>query len=98
MCGFVVTNGLWLDLANGMIDVFEYKKYAGTDKDLRVFLISGSKDPVGQNGKGVSSLYKFLKDIFPNTSMEIIKNARHEVFSEKNKKDNYQKLIRFISS
>ena len=30
--------------------------------------------------------------------MEIIKNARHEVFSEKNKKDNYQKLIRFISS
>ena len=98
MCGFVVTNGLWLDLANGMIDVFEYKKYAGTDKDLRVFLISGSKDPVGQNGKGVSSLYKFLKDIFPNTSMEIIKNARHEVFSEKNKKDNYQKLIKFISS
>ncbi|MAZ50253.1 MAG: transporter, partial [Flavobacteriaceae bacterium] len=98
MCGFVVTNGLWLDLANGMIDVFEHKKYAGTDKGLRVFLISGSKDPVGQNGKGVSSLYKFLKDIFPNTSMDIIKNARHEVFSEKNKKDNYQKLIRFISS
>ena len=98
MCGFVVTNGLWLDLANGMIDVFEHKKYAGTDKGLRVFLISGSKDPVGQNGKGVSSLYKFLKDIFPNTSIDIIKNARHEVFSEKNKKDNYQKLIRFISS
>ena len=34
MCGFVVTNGLWLDLANGMIDVFEHKKYAGTDKGL----------------------------------------------------------------
>ena len=97
MCGFVVTNGLWLDLANGMMDVFNSEKYSKVDKDLRVFLISGSKDPVGQNGRGVSSLHKFLKNIFPNSSLDIVENARHEVFSEINKKDNYLKLMRFIS-
>jgi len=97
MCGFVVTNGLWLDLANGMMDVFNSEKYSKVDRDLRVFLISGSKDPVGQNGRGVSSLHKFLKNIFPNSSLDIVENARHEVFSEINKKDNYLKLMRFIS-
>ena len=97
LCGFMVTNGLWNDLANGMGLVFDKKNYIDTDKSIPILIISGSNDPVGENGKGVKRLYMFLKNIFNNISIEIIKDARHEVFSEVNKEDNYIVLRDFLN-
>ena len=97
LCGFMVTNGLWNDLANGMGLVFDKKNYIDTDKSIPILIISGSNDPVGENGKGVKRLYIFLKNIFKNISIEIIKDARHEVFSEVNKEDNYIVLRDFLN-
>ena len=97
LCGFMVTNGLWNDLANGMGLVFDKKNYIDTDKSIPILIISGSNDPVGENGKGVKRLYMFLKNIFNNISIEIIKDARHEVFSEVNKEDNYIVLKDFLN-
>tara|TARA_B100001250_G_C19648004_1_gene721288 strand:- start:12 stop:908 length:897 start_codon:yes stop_codon:yes gene_type:complete len=97
LCGFMVTNSLWNDLANGMGLVFDKKNYTHTDKSIPILIISGSNDPVGENGKGVKRLYIFLKNIFKNISIEIIKDARHEVFSEVNKEDNYIVLKDFLN-
>jgi alpha-beta hydrolase superfamily lysophospholipase len=54
-------------------------------------------DPVGRNGKGVRSLFTYLKSIFPDTNYELVENARHEVFSEKNKELSYGILKTFIT-
>ena len=98
LCGFMVTNKLWHDLANGMKSVFNKNNYENSCKQTPIFIISGDKDPVGENGKGVKRLYSFLLDLFPNSSMSLIKDARHEVFSEINKELSYQEVKHFIES
>ena len=64
LCGFKVTNLLWSDLANGLTATFNKNLYAKSKKDTPIFIISGDKDPVGENGKGVKRLYEFLVKIF----------------------------------
>ena len=98
LCGFPVTNGSWNDLASGLLEVFDAKKYQKSNNSTPIFVISGSEDPVGENGKGVSRLYNYLSKIYPNTIIEIVKNARHEVFSETTKENSYNNLIKFIDS
>lgn len=96
LCGYIVTNGLWQDLANGMSNVFQQEGYKDADKSMPIFIISGSDDPVGENGNGVKRLHNYLKNIFTNVSISIIPNARHEVFSEIDKDKNYRLLKMFI--
>ena len=98
LCGFPVTNGLWDDLANGILKVFNNNNYSLSDNSIPIFIISGSKDPVGENGKGVIRLNNFLSNIFSNVSIKIVDNARHEVFSETTKENSYNTLIKFIES
>jgi len=96
LCGYIVTNGLWHDLVNGISNVFQQDGYKNVDISMPIFIISGSNDPVGENGKGVKRLYEYLKNIFTNVSIAIIPNARHEVFSEIDKEKNYKLLKIFI--
>ena len=91
-----MTNGLWHDLVNGISNVFQQDGYKNVDISMPIFIISGSNDPVGENGKGVKRLYEYLKNIFTNVSIAIIPNARHEVFSEIDKEKNYKLLKIFI--
>jgi len=98
LCGFPVTNGLWHDLANGILKVFNINNYSSSQNSIPIFIISGSKDPVGENGKGVMRLYKFLSNIFTSVSIKIIDEARHEVFSETTKENSYNMLIKFIEN
>ena len=89
LCGYPVTIGLWDDLSKGMLSVFDNTKYKAIDKSLPVYIISGSKDPVGGNGLGVKKLFDFLNQIFDSVHLDLIKNARHEVFSEIDKEQTY---------
>jgi len=98
LCGFPVTNGLWHDLANGILKVFNINNYSSSENSIPIFIISGSKDPVGENGKGVIRLNNFLSNIFSNVSIKIVDEARHEVFSETTKENSYNTLIKFIET
>ena len=98
LCGFPVTNGLWHDLANGILKVFNKNNYSLSDNSIPIFIISGSKDPVGENGKGVIRLNNFLSNIFSDVSIKIVDEARHEVFSETTKENSYNTLIKFIET
>lgn len=95
LCGYPVTNGLWNDLLSGFLRVFDKRNYK-ISKNIPILIISGSHDPVGDNTKGTKKLYKFLSTIFDDIEIELINNARHEVFNEINKENNYNKLLNFI--
>ena len=97
-CGFLVTNSLWYQLSNQMLKVFDINNYLNSNIDLPIYLISGDQDPVGINGKGVISLYKFLLKKFHKTSINLVSSSRHEVFNEINKKESFNDLIKFIDS
>ena len=57
-----------------------------------ILFISGSRDPVGHNGKGVKKVYETYASMGykNNISMKLVPNARHEVLNEINKEEVYQ--------
>ena len=59
-CGFPLTSRGWLDLLDGRAaqsTVEFFKRYPG---DLRIHIIAGTADPVGEQTKGVRRLLKVL--------------------------------------
>lgn len=95
-CGFPVTSGLWLDLCKGMLMIFKRNYYLSANYDIPVLIISGDSDAASSNGKLAKKLYKFLSKIFTNVTINIVKNSRHEVFTEVNKLSSYNYLIKYI--
>jgi len=95
-CGFPVTSGLWLDLCKGMLMIFKKNYYLSANSDIPVLIISGDSDAASSDGKLAEKLYKFLSKIFRNVTFHIVKNSRHEVFTEVNKISSYNYLIKYI--
>ena len=60
--------------------------------------MTGESDQATQNSKLTLHLYNFLTSIFNNVSFKVIKNARHEIFSELNKNYSYNNLLLFLSN
>jgi alpha-beta hydrolase superfamily lysophospholipase len=95
-CGFIVTSSLWLDLCNGLMMIFNRSYYSDLNKDIPILIISGEYDAASNNSKLAKKLQDFLISIFANVSFKIIKDCRHEVFTEVNKLSSYNYLIKYI--
>ena len=96
LCGFIVTSSLWLDLCNGLMMIFKKGYYSHLNKGLPILVMSGEYDAASSNSKLSQKLYKFLLTIFNNVTLNIVKGARHEVFSEVNKLSSYNYMIKYI--
>ena len=96
LCGFIVTSSLWLDLCKGLIMIFKKDYYSHLNKYLPILIISGEYDAASSNSKLSRQLYKFLSTIFNRVTLKIVKDARHEVFTEVNKLSSYNYMINFI--
>lgn len=96
-CGFVVTISLWKDLVQGLKQIFLKDSYKNVNTNLPIYVISGDRDPVGANGKLSKNLFIFLSSIFKHVYFDLISNARHEVFNEKNKEANFCKVLNFMN-
>lgn len=66
-------------------------------KELPTFLVSGSKDPVGDCGKGVLKVYNKLRLFDCDVSMKIYSGARHELINELNKEEVFEDLLAFLN-
>jgi alpha-beta hydrolase superfamily lysophospholipase len=95
-CGFIVTSSLWLDLCNGLMMIFNKRYYSELNKDIPILIISGEYDVASNNSKLAKKLKDFLMSIFSNVSFKIVKDCRHEVYTEVNKLSSYNYLINYI--
>ena len=96
LCGFIASNGVWLDMVNSFKTIFNKKMYPSSNLNIPILIISGDEDPVGENGKGVARLYKFLKNIFYNVEYILLKNERHEILSGISKQLSYNSIKEFL--
>jgi alpha-beta hydrolase superfamily lysophospholipase len=81
LCGFECTTGLWHDFIQGMLAI-EPSRWR---KDLPVHLFSGSDDPVGEMGKGVSRHVQNIRNAgIRETSLRLFEGGRHEMLNENN--------------
>lgn len=82
-CGFLFTAYGYRDMFSLLSRVSSKKWAEEYSKNLPVLLISGSKDPVGANGKGVEQVFNMLKDAGKNNvTMHLYEDARHEILNE----------------
>lgn len=72
-----------------------FEKYP---KELPTYLISGSKDPVGDCGKGVLKVYNRLRLYDCDVELKLYNGARHEVINELNNEEVYADVADFIES
>jgi alpha-beta hydrolase superfamily lysophospholipase len=86
LCGFSCTTQLWLALAFGLLQISNPRLLARIPKTLPIYLLHGSRDPVGENGKGVLRLYRRLHDArISKVEMKTYPQARHEILNEINR-------------
>ncbi len=96
LCGFMVTNSLWLDLANGIERIYSTKAMQAISDELPILLLAGANDPVGNNGKGPTQIYKMLHKLEKNVELKLFEDMRHEALNELNNSKVYDHIYTYI--
>ncbi len=97
LCGFVFTAEGFFDLLFGIREISS-SFWAANVPDIPIYLFSGEKDPVGNSGKGVRQVAKWLEDTGHTVAMKLYSEGRHEMLNEINRTEVYQDVLRFLSS
>lgn len=83
LSGFVPTAGLFTDMMEGLAYISRRANMERMNKALPVLFISGDKDPVGENGKGVLKAYTyFLNAGMTDVTLKLYHDCRHEILNE----------------
>ena len=97
LCGFGPTNGFCLEFLKGMNRLYKKKFLKKIRKDLDIFIISGSDDPVTNYGKSTSQLKKMYKGLgVQNVYKKVYKGLRHEILNEDEKLTVYKDVVAFF--
>jgi alpha-beta hydrolase superfamily lysophospholipase len=96
LCGFMVTNSLWLDLAIGMESIYATKAIQAISNELPILLLAGANDPVGNNGKGPTQICKLLHKLEKNVELKLFEDMRHEALNELNNSKVYDHIYTYI--
>ncbi|MDN7241210.1 alpha/beta hydrolase [Planococcus sp. N028] len=97
-CGFPSTNQFYVDLFTGLGMIHKSAEVDKIRKDLPVLLISGAKDPVGGNGKGIfSSARQYTKAGLKDVTVFLAEEGRHELLNERDKHLHYQTIVGWLN-
>jgi len=96
--------GYLFDL-NGMLSLFNLNRvansdntYMKTDNELKILIISGAMDPVGNFGKGVKEVHDNYKKFgSTNSVIKLYNSSRHELLNEYNKESVYEDIVNFMN-
>lgn len=97
-CDFIFTVNGFENLAKMLYYISDPRWFSSVRKDLPIFIIAGSDDPVGNYGKGVRAVYDKLKAQDCNVELMIYEGARHEPLNEINKDEVMADILNYIRS
>ena len=97
LCGFVFTSNAFFDLFTGLQEVSNLN-WAKRVPNRPIFLMSGSNDPVGNMGKGVKQVEKWLLKSNHTVSTKLYPEGRHEMLNETNRDEVYHDVLLFIET
>ncbi|MFP5383832.1 MAG: alpha/beta fold hydrolase, partial [Gammaproteobacteria bacterium] len=86
LCGFRVSNQLWIDLLGGLVGITDTQSLARIPPALPVYIFGGDQDPVGKHGKGLPKLAAKLREAgLENVTLKLYEGGRHEMLNETNR-------------
>lgn len=96
-CGGVFTAGFYCDLADGLADICAKDSIAHIPKNLPVFIISGTNDPMSHMGRDTVRLAEMLMSAgLKDVSHHLYEGGRHELLNETNKAEVYRDIFNWI--
>nr|WP_289848972.1 alpha/beta hydrolase [Paraglaciecola arctica] len=99
LCGFECSVASWQGMLDALTTLATDQTLKKWDKTKPIYVISGTKDPVGENGKGVKRLLKaYEKNGLRNVTQQFYPDARHELFNEINRDDITHDFIKWLKS
>jgi alpha-beta hydrolase superfamily lysophospholipase len=97
LCNFAITAQAWMDFLDGKAAVAGPAEIARIPKALPLFLVAGTRDPVGENGKGVERLLRsYAAAGLTRVSHRLYDGARHELVNETNREEVTRDVIVWI--
>ncbi len=97
LCGYGPTNGFCLEFVKGMSRLHKKKFLMKIRKDLGIFIISGSDDPVTNYSKDVYKLRDmYVKLGVKNVQTKVYEELRHEILNEDSKEEVYKDIVKFF--
>lgn len=97
-CGSVFSAGFFLDMLKGIKRIHNKKVIKLIPVELPMFFISGEKDPVGNNTRGVKKVIDmYVRSGMKNVDFKFYPNARHEILNEVNRNEIYLDIYNWTS-
>lgn len=96
-CTFKFTLSAMIDLMELLSNSNRKKWFVNFKKDLPTLIISGEDDPVGDYGKGVTLVYRKLKEQNANVNIKLYKNCRHEIHNDSCKDEMFADILEFLN-
>lgn len=99
LCGVDFTNNGYEILFSIIKQACAQKTISAVPKDLPVYFVAGSDDPVGDYGKGVQKAYrKFGKAGVKEVKITLYEHARHEILNDNCKDEVTADIAAFLKS
>lgn len=96
-CGFSFKAGGYATLIGLTNEIVQPENIARIPKNLPLFFVAGSEDPVGDCGKGVQKAYQSYVDAgIHDVRIKLYEGMRHEILNETNKELVYADLDAWI--
>ena len=98
LCGFTPSVSLFRDMMGGLDFISKKSNLKKMNPDLPVLLISGRRDPVGKNGKGVMKVYTMFRSAgMRNILCRLYQDGRHEMLNEPNRDAVHADILSWLS-
>jgi alpha-beta hydrolase superfamily lysophospholipase len=99
LCGFENSVQGWIDLLGGLLYIRSSERQRRLPKELPIYLLSGTADPVGDMGKGPARLsQQYVAAGLSRVKLALYPSARHELFNETNRDQVTSELIAWLDS
>lgn len=99
LCGYIPTAGLFRDMMGGLEYIGRQRNIERMEKDMPVLFISGDRDPVGENGRGVLRVYhRFVRAGMTDVTLKLYADCRHELLNELNREQVKSDVLVWINN
>ena len=93
-CGFECSTTTWIELLDALAEIGHPSNQAKIRKDLPLYVIAGSEDPVSEKTKGLYQLLRaYGKAGLTDVTHHFYPGARHEIFNETNRGEVTHELL-----
>ncbi|MBR3840633.1 MAG: lysophospholipase [Erysipelotrichales bacterium] len=98
-CGYTFTAQSFVDLMQGMVDVYSDYPKPLKNENCPVLFIAGKEDPCGNYGDGVVAAKQHMENQgVKHVEIKLYDNMRHEILNEENWEDVLKDIVDFINN